>query len=133
METAIPSAFPSGSASPSPVARDEDGADSTPGGRPGGSVDSRAYDFRTPMPAGVDDELGARIDAIAPVPPQWLNQGDEEAVARWEMCARLAALVAVKLGDGLGENEQRTFAWHSARAYFRDPNMVMDEPTPAAA
>ncbi len=84
--------------------------------------------FAAPMPAGIDADLAVRVDELAPTYPPYVDMNDEAAVARWEMCARLAVLLSLKLGEGLSDSEHRQFAWRAARTYYHDAEMPMGDP-----
>jgi hypothetical protein len=86
------------------------------------------HSWDTPMPADVPDELRLRIEAIAPPRPMGLDRQDAEAVARWEMCARIAAMVALDQGEGDTDGELRKFAWGCARTLYESA-LPMGEPT----
>jgi hypothetical protein len=82
----------------------------------------RADAFSTPMPVGVPPELEQQIDAIAPRPP--MSVISEEDVARWEICARTAAAIAVhqrQADPELDDAELRHWAWHATRTFFDSP------------
>jgi hypothetical protein len=81
--------------------------------------DSGAW-LDTPPPDWIPPDLAARIDGLAPRPPTWLR-GDEHQRSRWELCARVAAALAVhqqQADPGLSEAALKQFAWHCARSLF---------------
>jgi hypothetical protein len=81
--------------------------------------DNEAW-FVTPAPEWVPPELAARIEALAPRPPTWLDD-DRHRRCRWELCARTGAALALQQQQaepGLTEAELRQFAWHSSRTLY---------------
>lgn len=87
--------------------------------------------WATPMPDGVSPELAQQILAIAPGPPESVDLNDPEAVARWEMCSRIAALAAIFHGDQASERDRRSFAWQAARVLY-DSETPLNEISAAA-
>lgn len=74
-----------------------------------------------PMPDGVPPELAARIDALAPSFPQYVQS--EQDKERWVLAARIAAGIAIDQGgDDAPDSELRQFAWGAARTLYNDPD-----------
>ena len=65
-------------------------------------------------------ELRAQIEALAP-PPQEVDVRDDAQVRRWVAASYAASAISIDQFGGLGEREQRAFAWSTARVLFGDP------------
>lgn len=92
-------------------------------------LDAKGLDAWTP-PDPLPPELKQRVEALAPQPPQGLQDADRE---RWAMSATVATMIAIDQFDGEPDVELRKFAWSTARSIFGDPKTFpMDEPPVAA-
>lgn len=78
-------------------------------------------------------ELREAIESLRPPRPYWIDPADPQAMERWAVSWRTAALLALAAAPDDPDHELRTFTWHASRTLFTSsiPTDSDAESTPA--